>query len=528
MMVVRYTKLGVFLDYDCNFNKNVLFESSEWRMLNESYIWLIVSLQKDVLKEMTFLNLGLTSDVSLALPGFILYDLYKVNYSSPLVTDIAAEWNLSTGFKIKLNNTKVNLRSDFHGIRLRGTVVLTKLKTNSSNAEERILDTNILPHLDSVSRFTYILFLNLQDLYNFTFDFEVTESWGYLNPQGGGHDGMVGQLERGEIELGLTPATMFKHRMDTVDFTAPVWKFRTCFIFRHPDSFGVYKALVTPLSPTVWISTGVLCLLVVGTLRLIHQYEVTGWPDTELSWSASAILVVGALSQQGLASTSRRVSVRILCLFLLLLSVVLYAFYGAAIVTSLLTPPARTIHTIRQLLDSPIGMGVENTAYTRDYFSKSTDALTADLYRRKLQNSYGFMDVPSGIEMMRTKKYAFYAEDATLYLPIDKTFNNIEKCSLTEIELFPPYLVSTPVQKTSPFRDFISCGFNLMRERGILYRENKVWHPQRPQCIGDRRVARVDLESVMLAFVILAAGIVSSVVILIVERTVAKISQLYS
>lgn len=69
---------------------------------------------------------------------------------------------------------------------------------------------------------------------------------------------------------------------------------------------------------------------------------------------------------------SYRVSVRILSLFVLVLSVVLYAFYGAAIVTSLLTPPAKSIRSIRQLLDSPVTMGVENTAYTRDYFSVST------------------------------------------------------------------------------------------------------------------------------------------------------------
>lgn len=89
---------------------------------------------------------------------------------------------------------------------------------------------------------------------------------------------------------------------------------------------------------------------------------------------------------------------------------------------------------------------------------KSKDLLTAELYRKKLRSPTGFVAVPVGIERMRTKNYAFYAEDATLYLPIDKTFSNSEKCELTEIELFPPYLVSSPVQKMSPLRDFISCG----------------------------------------------------------------------
>lgn len=89
---------------------------------------------------------------------------------------------------------------------------------------------------------------------------------------------------------------------------------------------------------------------------------------------------------------------------------------------------------------------------------KSIDALTAELYRKKLRTETGFMAVPNGIERMRTKNYAFYAEDATLYPLIDETFSNLEKCELTEIQLFPPYLVSCPVQKTSPFRDFVSCG----------------------------------------------------------------------
>lgn len=61
-----------------------------------------------------------------------------------------------------------------------------------------------------------------------------------------------------------------------------------------------------------------------------------------------------------------------------------------------------------------------------------------------------------------------------------------------------------------------------MRERGILYRENKVWHPRRPQCVDEKLVARVDLESVMLAFIVLIGGIVLSFMILLGERAAYK------
>lgn len=107
-----------------------MFQGSDLKMLNDSYSWLIWSTHSKVLNELTKLNFGLTSDVLLALgnPAYsqaILYDIHKVNYSSTLETEVAAKWSATQGLKLLLNETKIKMRGDFKGLKLRGTIVVS-------------------------------------------------------------------------------------------------------------------------------------------------------------------------------------------------------------------------------------------------------------------------------------------------------------------------------------------------------------------------------------------------------------------
>lgn len=93
--------------------------------MNESYAWLIWSTYENNLTEMSSLNFGLNSDVKFATPGVFLTDLYKVDYSTSLITRPAAQWHPTTGFKFKTHGTHVNLRSNFHGFQFKGNVVVS-------------------------------------------------------------------------------------------------------------------------------------------------------------------------------------------------------------------------------------------------------------------------------------------------------------------------------------------------------------------------------------------------------------------
>jgi hypothetical protein len=61
----------------------------------------------------------------------------------------------------------------------------------------------------------------------------VTYSHGYPDSEGR-FDGMLGMLQRGEVELGITSLTTLSQRFEIVDFTGPTWKFRSVFISGLP------------------------------------------------------------------------------------------------------------------------------------------------------------------------------------------------------------------------------------------------------------------------------------------------------
>ncbi|KAK3913409.1 Glutamate receptor, partial [Frankliniella fusca] len=77
-------------------------------------------------------------------------------------------------------------------------------------------------HMDTETRFGFALATHLAEMYNFTLQLLVTPSWGY--PQRNGtFDGMIGMLQRSEIDLGVTPAVITKERLAVADFTVQTW-----------------------------------------------------------------------------------------------------------------------------------------------------------------------------------------------------------------------------------------------------------------------------------------------------------------
>lgn len=67
---------------------------------------------------------------------------------------------------------------------------------------------------------------------------------------------------------------------------------------------------------------------------------------------------------------------RCIILSSLILSVLIYQFYSASIVGSLLMEKPKTIKTLRDLIDSPLQIGLEDIGYTRDYFRVSFHLFT--------------------------------------------------------------------------------------------------------------------------------------------------------
>lgn len=58
-------------------------------------------------------------------------------------------------------------------------------------------------------------------------------------------------------------------------------------------------------------------------------------------------------------------------IWMLIFAALMFQFYSASIVSSLLSTPSVNIKDLKDLLESPLDAGVEDILYNRDYFNVS-------------------------------------------------------------------------------------------------------------------------------------------------------------
>lgn len=140
-------------------------------------------------------------------------------------------------------------------------------------------------------------------------------------------------------------------------------------MFQDPKAPTSFEVFLQPLSTSIWIITGLLTVLAILILKLVTTFELTKYNIIEeTSWSISILFALGAFCQQGAASTPRLTCGRITTISIFLLSLIIYQFYSASLVSNLLLKPTTNIKTLKELLESPLKAGCEDILYDRDYF----------------------------------------------------------------------------------------------------------------------------------------------------------------
>lgn len=84
-------------------------------------------------------------------------------------------------------------------------------------------------------------------------------------------NGMVGQLQRKEVDIVATALTVSSQRETVMDFTHPYYYEVSSMIIKKPDSqSGRWRKLLDPFSPTVFLCIGIL-LPVISFLLFIFE-----------------------------------------------------------------------------------------------------------------------------------------------------------------------------------------------------------------------------------------------------------------
>ncbi|XP_063982332.1 ionotropic receptor 75a-like isoform X2 [Diachasmimorpha longicaudata] len=489
---VNYYHLGIVLDFDCPFSERIIDKFSDHLPFNESYHWLILSnlspIPKDYLES---LALTIASELTSAIRKgnqFQLYDIYNPSYrhgGSVNVVD-KGQWTPNDGLQNKLSEYKYIRRADLQQLCLNFSVVLYYPPLPDLMT---YLSTYMHIKMDTMTRAHYPVAMYLQDMYNFSIKIHQATTWGYL--VNGSFNGLIGDIISGFIDMSLTPFEFHGIRMDFVEYAVETWYADVSFTFLHPK-----------------------------TSALQQHYEATT-QDTEMNVIDTGLTTVAALSQQGLSESPMFFSGRITFLSLFFWALLLYQFYSASIVSSLMTAPPRWIKTIKDISDSELEVASHFVQYYHNLFKTSTDPDVIELYNRKIKSRPNrFLSVEEGFRKVQGGGYAYLTETTATYPLLSSTFSEDQICAVEEIRLRKPRSISLIMPKNSPFKKIMNYGLRKIVQSGIMHRLQKIWRGARPRCPENYndRPTPMGMTEFSPAIFLLCIGLIIAMAILVMEN----------
>lgn len=116
---------------------------------------------------------------------------------------------------------------------LAGTLVNASLVITHNDSLNHLTDYAD-KHLDTISKVNFMLTNDIVAFMNATVHYSIVSSWGYLNSTTGQWDGMIGELVRGEAQVGASPLFFTADRVGTIQYLSMTSPTKSKFVFQAP------------------------------------------------------------------------------------------------------------------------------------------------------------------------------------------------------------------------------------------------------------------------------------------------------
>ncbi|XP_073837480.1 ionotropic receptor 75d [Musca autumnalis] len=480
-------KTGIIVDQfntPCALNVLSWCAASEQNYFTTNRFWLLIGKDEQDLASLEVNDIFLPpdSEVKVLLKSeigtFSLIDIYKVAAEKRLkVRKVLGNFTEVKEMLRALQKfgSPISYRENLEGITFKTGLVIA--------FPDMFTDINDLSlrHIDTISKVNNRLTLELANKLNMKFNTHQMDNYGWHQPNGS-FDGFMGRMQRYELDFGQMAIFMRLDRIALCDFVAETFRIRAGVMFRQPPLSAVANIFAMPFESDVWISILILIFftIFVFTLELLfspHAHEMDFWDGVVFVW--------GAMCQQGFYFAFANRSGRIIIFTTFVATLFLFTSFSANIV-ALLQSPSEAIHNLKDLSQSPLEIGVQDTVYNKIYFNESTDPVTNLLYHKKIapKGESIYMRPMIGMEKMRTGLFAYQVELQAGYQIISDTFSEPEKCGLMELEPFQLPMIAVPTRKNFPYKELFRRQLRWQREVGLMNREELKWFPQKPKCEG--------------------------------------------
>ncbi|XP_071518316.1 probable glutamate receptor [Panulirus ornatus] len=197
---------------------------------------------------------------------------------------------------------------------------------------------------------------------NITLEFRETpngETFGEMYDNGSWY-GLMGQLQRQEVDIGLSNLFISKHWLQVIDLTAPYRVERTGFLIRVEPPLPHWQALAFPFHQWTWLAVLVGLIASGPVLYLLARGsgqcggEIRNLQDLSFAW----YYAFGLHFCETHKSLPRSSSTQIFVQFLWLYTLVLTTSYSASLKSFLLVKKKpHMIQTIKELYESGLEVG---------------------------------------------------------------------------------------------------------------------------------------------------------------------------
>ncbi|XP_025995968.2 glutamate receptor ionotropic, delta-1 isoform X2 [Solenopsis invicta] len=532
------------LDLDCDYATDILRQAHSKRMFVAPTKWLLfqdrkITIDNDDNANLTFVyddsileifeDLAIYPDSDVILMRrfddfFELLSVYRPSPQRGVIWENRGNWTIKNGLQMRTLDVASARRKNLQQTALKSCIVMTD--PNTINHLTDFKDKTI----DPVTKANYPWILHIVNRMNATISFEVTNSWGYRT-ENGSWNGMIGMLERREIDIGGTGTFFVSERIGVVQYIQLYTHTCSRFVFRRPLLSTVSNIFILPFQQNVWIAIAVFLILVFCLLHLSIKWEyyrdrltesATYWNQlnpNKPTVSDNILILLGAFAQQGYSYEPYRVSSRIVTLMLLLASLSLYAAYTANIV-GLLQSTTDSIQTVSDLLNSPLKLGAQDVVYNRYYFKSFQDPIRKAVLEQRIEpkgHKSNWMSIEEGVRRVKNELFAFQGEIGTVYQLMQDTYLEEEKCGLTEIDFLKILYPLLVIQVRSPYSEIIKTGALKLREYGLKYREEYRLYTRKPVCSSHTSFITIGFTECYFALVTMGYGILFAIIVFAFE-----------
>ncbi|KAF1389257.1 hypothetical protein PFLUV_G00071570 [Perca fluviatilis] len=457
----------------------------------------------------------------------IFFEILGTNYGEDRGRGISrlATWDPVHGLNGTLTDRK--LENNMRGVVLRVVTVLEEPFV--------MVSENVLGKPKKYQGFSIDVLDALSNYLGFKYEIYVApdHKYGSLHPDGQ-WNGMMGELVFKRADVGLSALTITPERESVVDFTTRYMDYSVGVLLRKAERTVDMFACLAPFDLSLWACIAGTVLLVGILVYLLNWLNPPRLPMGSVSPTTlynSMWFVYGSFVQQGgevpYTTLATRMMMGIWWMFALIVISSYTANLAAFLTISRIENSIQSLQDLSKQTELPYGTVLDSAVYDQ-VRSKSMnpferDPMYSQMWRMINRTGGGDNNVEESKEGIRKVKYGRFGFvwDAAV---LEYVANNDEDCSFyTVSSTAPDRGYGIAMQHGSPYRDIFSQRILELQQNGDMDILKVKWWPKDSPCdlyssVQTRqRGSALDIHSFAGVFCVLAAGVVLSCLIAMVE-----------